>query len=237
MYNLNLLKTLINELNQNTFIIKELIQRAIDKFKQKKEQIMVFFSNNTSLTHEDLKKKSDKSYALESTYLVICYQNIAQSLEKLCYKFSAISFTENIHTNLKPEELKQVESNYYALVDNIVTRHIFQTKEAKSIALKLHNLKNHKHSESDGSTINNLYNKSAISVYIKNRKQFIHKLARTTKDNFSSLIKAIESSNLIKFDESTLRIELTLFSYIKILQKKYVDIFEQIKQYFNLQPS
>jgi hypothetical protein len=46
LYNLDLFDTINNEIQNNGFIIKELILKAIHEYKKEPQQILKFFSNN-----------------------------------------------------------------------------------------------------------------------------------------------------------------------------------------------
>ena len=228
-YNLDLLETSINELNRNGYIIKSLILKALKEYQDPitQEQVLKFFSNRTSTTIQDLQAKEDKYYIHKAQYLVLCFSALKDSLKHLRFKIKTLSITKNIETSLSPEELYTLETYLYRLSDKIKTEYIFSEKNPEIIAKKLRQLKINKHSGSDGHTINNFFRHSALSFYIKNRKQFISKLSRMTLDNYSSLVKIVERSKHIKFKENIFRLELTIFDFNAILEDKYYELFEE----------
>ena len=178
-----------------------------------------------------MKNKTGKDYTLESTYLVLCYQNLKNSLKYLRTKLRTLAITENIPTDLNPKTLKLLENQLYQLIDSVRNSYIFKDDNARKIASRILQLKLNKHSESDGSTTRNFYNKSAISIYIKNKRQFISKLSRTTKGNFPNLVRSVEKAKHIDFHENTIRLEITMFNYSKILQKEYYDLLQDLKKF------
>ncbi len=233
LYNLDLLETSVSELNQNGYIIKSLILKALKEYEDPitKEQVLKFFSNRTSTTIQDLEQKEDKSYLHKSQYLVLCFSALKESLKFLRFKIKNLSITYNIETNLSPDELYQLENYLHRLFDKTKTKYIYSEKAPQTIAKKIRQLKMNKHSASDGFSINNFYNNSALSIYIKNRKQYISKLSRMTLDNFSSLVKIVERSSHIKFKENILRIELTIYDFESVLEDKYYSFMEQVKEF------
>ncbi len=233
LYNLDLFNTTINEINKDTWIIKELILKAINYYSSHKDQILKFFTNKASLTVKDIKEKQAKDYALESTYMILCYTSLKKSLEHLRYNLRTLAITNNIHTNLTPDTLKILENQVFQITDQLRNNKTFESQNSNQIAELIRSLKLNKHSESEGFTFKNLANKSAIHTYIKNQRQFINKLARFTKNDKANLIKGIDRSKSIEFDETILRVEITMFSFSKILLKDYYDLLDLYTEFIH----
>jgi hypothetical protein len=163
----------------------------------------------------------------------LCFDALKESLEHLKFKVKVITITKNIKTNLSKEALYQLESYLHNLFEKTKTDNQFHEKNPKIVAKKLRQLKTNKYSGSDVFSFNNFFNNSVISIYIKNRKQFISKLVRTTMDNYNTLVKAIERLNFIDFPENILRIELTIFDFNSIMQQKYYDLLDDLEKFIN----
>jgi len=225
MYNLDLFKTTINELNDNSFIIKKLMLNAINKYSH--DQKLRFFSNKASVSEEDI--KLNPRYLLQSSYLLICFNNIKQRLTHLRHKIEGLAITENIETKLDQKTLLLFEQELYKLSSSIQQSHIFLDTDARKIAYKIRRLKMHKHSDSDGFTMNNRESYVALSTYIKNRRQYINKQVRVVErsQNNQALVKAVNNALNKKFTKNILRIELTIFRYAEILKDNYYAIFDE----------
>jgi len=217
LYNLQLFETNATDLNNNTELIKTILEKLLEI------NIISFFTKHSKISMTEIIDSKDKNYLLELNYLAIAYGLFKKRLKSLKAKLGTISHAINV---ILPEELTTdqfIECAWRICRDSHEEYYDMVKDNYKMQARKDYNAKHH--GMSDGFTWNNFLHHFNLSVYAKNNRQLKNKALRMDKRKglsqafIEQVFKSQNPSNVV-------RIEITIRGNDNIFDERYYTLLD-----------
>ncbi|MHA2243904.1 MAG: hypothetical protein ACXADY_02955 [Candidatus Hodarchaeales archaeon] len=226
LYNLDLFKTSIKELDDNIQIGKILLQKLF------KQSMLRYFGQKRATHLEDLQKAQEPYEAYHLTYLALAAKILKRRSAKLRGKLGIVAYTKNIKTITPVKELLPIlKSAYHTKMQKLY--HNIENPKEQIKKIREYNISQNRFNV--GFNINNYGEKYTVSLYPKDYFQYIGKLMRITKDEKLTNIspkKLIKIRHLKKAEEDAhaLRIEITIRGWEQIHTKSFYQYLDDVEK-------
>lgn len=193
---------------------------------------LAYFSQNASITTEDMAKKEELTYLRTATYLFFTHAILEDAIENNSQtKIGLIALTGQMKPdNVKPKEL------FAYLNSAIVDEHedwIRSLDPREALRVQSKEITVMPHRASHGVSVNHWKKGLSLSLYTKDRHWYKSKFSRTARSRNFEITPALSEQIMNEvWEENTIRFEITLRGFDAIHCKEHHDQLRVLEQFF-----